>query len=553
MPPGGNGVYYVLSLECREFFAELAKAKKSSKDFKEEMDSVQQATNGFNAAGTALSQAMSGNFVGAAKSATAAVKSLTAAMVANPILAVVAAIVAVTAAAVKASKAFGEYRDRVRSAREENEGFKRSLEQMTEKSALEKAADKFQGELDKWSDKTVRNTMKTQDENVAWAKQQAEDVSNRLEEAKSKFSPNDKLVAALEEEKKAAMEEYQLQLDIQKKQREMYAERKKAQQETRENNRKASEEELDRLRKKGVEGDVSAMREELNRMTAAANGKWGDEASFKFRLESGMATKDEISARQAIEDYMEVITQTVTKEAASAERKAAKDAADKERLFRSQEAVLVGAGDYTRLMKGARTLNQRANALYGEWSDDRLDTATQEELDMRSVANRLRDEARKAKEAEDERRQKAEDAVKKDQQDEWDRQKKLAVASGDAKWLDEQAKAVMADADTKWGKMTNDRWKDQSDEERRQREYAANLRSEARKIREGGEKQPWVEGVVAARAMSIGDVFNNMRGMNGAKPTDPGLDATKKIADNTGEMKRGIMALWQALEREGVK
>ena len=70
---------------------------------------------------------------------------------------------------------------------------------------------------------------------------------------------------------------------------------------------------------------------------------------------------------------------------------------------------------------------------------------------------------------------------------------------------------------------------------------------------EKNKQKPWVEGVVAARGMSIGDVFNNMRGMNGAKVRDPNLDANQKTAENTEEMKNALNNLNRTLRGEGVK
>ena len=80
---------------------------------------------------------------------------------------------------------------------------------------------------------------------------------------------------------------------------------------------------------------------------------------------------------------------------------------------------------------------------------------------------------------------------------------------------------------------------------------------DARGIREGEDKKstekPWVEGVVSARGLSIGDVFNNMRGMNGAAIRDPQLDAAQTTASNTKDMKESLNAIKEALAGEGVK
>ena len=132
-----------------------------------------------------------------------------------------------------------------------------------------------------------------------------------------------------------------------------------------------------------------------------------------------------------------------------------------------------------------------------------------------------------------------------------------AIASGDADWLEEQAQSITKAADKKFGEWTDEKFKTASEEDWNARKQAAKLMEDARGIREGEDKKskekPWVEGVVSARGLSIGDVFNNMRGMNGAAIRDPQLDAAQTTASNTKEMKESLNAIKEALAGEGVK
>ena len=132
-----------------------------------------------------------------------------------------------------------------------------------------------------------------------------------------------------------------------------------------------------------------------------------------------------------------------------------------------------------------------------------------------------------------------------------ERREALARASGDPRAMEAVAKRMMANADKRWGSLEGRKWSSQSEEEFKQRSNAAELMADAKKMREG-EKTPWLEGVVATRGMSIGDVFNNMRGMGGARVKDPNVDANKQTAENTKSMKDNIEELCKVLKKGGV-
>ena len=135
----------------------------------------------------------------------------------------------------------------------------------------------------------------------------------------------------------------------------------------------------------------------------------------------------------------------------------------------------------------------------------------------------------------------------------------MTKAAGNADWLERQAKELTKEADSKYGAWTNAKFRTASDEEWKERQKAAQLMEDAKAIREDGKdknkekEKPWVEGVVAARGMSIGDVFNNMRGMNGSNVRDPNLDANQTTAKNTAEMKDLLTELKNAVSGDGVQ
>ena len=254
----------------------------------------------------------------------------------------------------------------------------------------------------------------------------------------------------------------------------------------------ASKAELDRQAYEAAKNDPEKLLALAAQRQAAADAQWGDEDDFQRKLRAGTATEDEIKARREIADMQSRVLELKNEADIKKQRDEAKKqsddqkaASDAERLARSREAAMVRAGDARGLKAESDRLTKEADEKWGKWTKDRIGTATQEELDTRADADRLRKEA---KSIVDSRRKEAED----------------------------KAKA-------------------------------------AAKEEEKNKQKPWVEGVVAARGMSIGDVFNNMRGMNGAKVRDPNLDAAQKTATNTEEMKKSLENLEKAMTGKGVQ
>ena len=184
-----------------------------------------------------------------------------------------------------------------------------------------------------------------------------------------------------------------------------------------------------------------------------------------------------------------------------------------------------------------------------------VETLRQKAFDL---AKREREENKRN--AEEKKRTAADEARK---QEELFRMRENAfVQEKDHKRLQAMADRITEKADEKYGKWTGDRIGTASKEELEVREKAARLSREAKQIQDEAEKKdkekekkekPWIEGVVSARGMSIGDVFSNMRGMNGARVRDPNLDAAQATANNTKDMKDALNEIKGALAGEGVK
>ena len=515
----GEVVRYALTLEGRQFLQELGKARRDARDaarqikdggeeaggglkaLGDQMKDTQRLGQGFAAAQMALSQALAGNFVAAATNAAKAMSALTATMLSNPILLVVAALAALGVGLYNAAKAHEEYRQRCADARKENDEFLASLDKMANGGPLQQAEEKFKGWLEKGNMRRINGTMRGLDERVDVARRQAELAASNLLEAETAKKPDEALIAELKAKRDAAAEEYKLQLDIVEKYRTMYADWKKDQDDAVEKQKQAAKElmeanadETRRRMKAGAEGDVDKMTALLVRMQDYAQKTWGDEEDYEKRLQWGTATKEEMEARREIDDWAKKISDTAAQQKRDDDLKAQRDTAAAEAKAAKE------ASDASRLARS------RESAM---------------------------------------------------------------VRGGDVKGLVTEANRLQKEADEKYGKWTMDRYGTATQEELDTRENIDRMRKEAKTIvdnrkraadkeakdaeKDKAKEKPWVEGVVAARGMSLGDVFNNMRGMNGAKVRDPNLDANQTTAANTGRIANAFERFNQTMSGTGVQ
>lgn len=495
-------VHYALTLESRQFLTEMARAKREAREAsrsiggafgasmgeaKTSAQGARNATMAFSSAQMSLSRAMSGDLVGAAGAAAMSIKSLTAALATNPWFALVAALVAVAAAIAKAASASAEYKKRIREAKEENAAFTKSLEELADKWQAGRKQSAFEKRLKEEDSPVIERAIRKQEGKVETARKEAVEASAELEEAQSRRHPNEKQVEELKAKRDAAKEEYEMQLAILGRYKDMYADWNDKQKKAVEDYRKAAGEaskqmaraskaEEDRREYEAAKDDPAKLTELAAKRRAEVASQYGNlfRDDYEERLKRGEATDEEIKARREIEEMEERALELAKKKTEEAKKqreeaeKAAKAAAEeaRNRLNNSREDVLVKAGRPEELEKRADRLEAAADRKFGKWSDDKIMSATQEELDARSEVDRIRGLARQA--------------------------------------------------------------------------------------RENGKEGPWAEGVVAARGMSIGDVFSQMRGMNGAQMRDPNTEYHRRTAEGTANIERSVASIARALGQEGV-
>lgn len=492
-------ISYALTLESRQFLREMAMARKGAADaargiggafgasmgtVKQDAQGAQQAVQGFSSAQAALARAMGGDLVGAAGVATAAIKGMTSAMMTNPWTALALAVVAVAVAITKAAAASAEYRQRVREAKEENEAFRASLEELAAKWEAGRKQTAFEKRLREEDAPVIERAIRKQERKVEWARTAAVEASEDLEAAQSRRYQNKAQIAELKAKRDAAREEFQLQLAILGRYKDMHAEwgekqkkavedARKAAKETAKEMERASKGERDRREYEAVKDDPAKLVELSAKRRAEVADQYGNLWSddYEERLKRGEATAEEIKARKEIEDMEKRAlelekkkTEEMQKQADEAKKQAREANA---KLNKSREDALVAAGRPQELEKRADRLEAAADRKFGKWSADKIMTASQEELDARSEVDRIRGLAKQA--------------------------------------------------------------------------------------RENGREKPWVEGVVAARGMSIGDVFSQMRGMNGAKPRDPNTDYLRNTSEKSAEIARAVTTMAKAFSGDGVQ
>lgn len=513
----GEVIKYVLTLEGRQFLQELGKARREARNtaraigdagknagtslggFADATNGAKMAVGGFSSASQALSMALGGNFVGAAKAATQAVNQLTLAMMKNPILAAVAVVLALIAGMYKLTKSYIDYRKRVMEAKDENDRFARSLADIGEKWQAGRDQKEFEKNLQRNGGRSIQTAIENQERKTEYAWDQAIAAARELKEAQSKYRPNNEEIEALKAKRDAAKEEYANQLELLGRYQDMYAE-------------------WDEKQKEAIAEARKAAAEAAEKMKEASAGELD-----RRKLE---AAKD--------------------------------DPAKLLELAAERRAAVIGKygfeSDYEdRLKRGTATAEEiRARREIEDLQKQALDLGSQRAKE----AQKQRDDA--AKEAKDNADRKAREQAEARNRLNKSREDAL-VRAGRSDELDSRADRLEAAANRRYGEWNADKIMTASQEELDARSEVERLRGLADKARgpeEASEEEkgkPWVEGVVAARGMSIGDVFNNMRGMNGAKVRDPQLDAAQSTARNTQKTADKVEELVNALKGEGVQ
>lgn len=295
-----------------------------------------------------------------------------------------------------------------------------------------------------------------------------------------------------------------------------------------------------------------------------------DEERVKAATEKRDAARDAYAEQLAIlSAYREMLEGWQTKQQQQA-------TANKDELDR--RALAKAGDDEFKLLDVLRDRRVEASRKFGggeEMYEERLKAgkATDEEIAARreietiekrilEIAKRKVEEARALEKVE---RERAEAAAKAEAQAAAEARKRLndsrenaLVRAGRPEELEARANRLEARADEKFGEWSGDKILNASQEEltaRAEVERVRGLAEQARANRDGEKEtpKPWVEGVVAARGMSIGDVFNNMRGMNGAMEKDPNTEYHRRTAEGVGNMQRDIQKIANALARDGVQ
>lgn len=166
----------------------LAAASGQSATYSSSISGALNVTRGFNAAQSALAQALGGNFVGAARSATVATKSFNAALAANPILIFAGAVAGAALAVKDVVDRMNEYKSEMASIRAEHEAFARSVAEMEGNDPISVA----RRSLDEQAGRGIagRNNIQNQradiDSQVAVKKQELEETEAALRSAQER-------------------------------------------------------------------------------------------------------------------------------------------------------------------------------------------------------------------------------------------------------------------------------------------------------------------------------------------------------------------------------
>lgn len=178
----------VVALSGADVNKALAAASGQSATYSSSISGALNVTRGFNAAQSALAQAMGGNVVGAARSATVATKAFSAALASNPIL-IAAGVIAGAALAVKAVvDRMNEYKSTMAGIRAEHEAFARSVAEMEgndPSSAAKRLLDEQAGRGIEGR-KNIQNQRADIDSQVAVKKQELAETEDALRTAQDR-------------------------------------------------------------------------------------------------------------------------------------------------------------------------------------------------------------------------------------------------------------------------------------------------------------------------------------------------------------------------------
>ena len=185
--------------------------------------------------------------------------------------------------------------------------------------------------------------------------------------------------------------------------------------------------------------------------------------------------------------------------------------------------------------------------------------ATAEEITERKEIEAMLERAVELEKKKAEEAKKAAAEEKRNQAELFRAREEAFVREKDHKRLQAMSERITEKADEKFGKFTPNRIGKATQEELEMRDTAARLAKEAKQIQDAAQKdkdkakeKPWIEGVVAARGMSIGEMFSSMRGMNGAQMKDPNTDYHRQTAEKTASIERSVKSIARALQGEGV-
>lgn len=139
------GVIKVSSSEMRRA---LSRGTDETGRFADGLGAAAGATRGFNAMQSALTQAMGGNYVGAAKSASVATRSFMSALSANPAMLAAAGLAAVALSVSKIVSSMEQYRNRMADIRAGHDAFVKSIAEIEGKDPITLAKGALSSQVD---------------------------------------------------------------------------------------------------------------------------------------------------------------------------------------------------------------------------------------------------------------------------------------------------------------------------------------------------------------------------------------------------------------------
>lgn len=411
-----------------------------NKDTGKLLTDASRAASGFNSVQSALSNAMKGNYVGAARAATKATSAFSATLAANPLVLFATALAGVALGVKYVVDRMRQYKEAMADIRKEHQQFLDDVERMEgrdefgiSRSNIDKAYEK-QDLVGLW--KIVENAEAKYNQLGLEIARKAAAVESftsqyqlsRTNENKQQLDTGQEELAILRtrymeqyavvEEAKA--KEAQLNKELTEKDRaqtehtvltKREADAKRIADRDAENkrikeNEKSSAKELFRRAEK--DKDVGMMSAIIQHEKDDLYRRFGD--GYERRLKDRRASDDEITANRAIEDLEDRRDKVGKDEADKKTKDADARTGMKDVLAREDK----NAGYFERK---ANSLWEEANEKYGKWSKEKWGTAGDEELALRKEAHEASKEAKKIRK--DEEKDKAKEAAKdaKDGQD----------------------------------------------------------------------------------------------------------------------------------------